>query len=36
VTPFWRVIDERSPIAKKLSCGVDMVREQRERERISA
>ena len=32
VTPFWRVIDEQSPIAKKLSCGVDMIRTQRERE----
>lgn len=32
VTPFWRVIDETSPIARKLSCGVDMVRAQREQE----
>jgi len=32
VTPFWRVIDENSPIAKKLSCGVEVVRAQRERE----
>jgi hypothetical protein len=32
VTPFWRVIDEKSPIAKKLSCGVDLVRSQREQE----
>lgn len=29
VTPFWRVIDEGSPIAKKLSCGVELVRAQR-------
>jgi hypothetical protein len=32
VTPFWRVIDEKSSIAKKLSCGVDLVRSQREQE----
>ena len=32
VTPFWRVIDEKSPIAKKLSCGVEMIRAQREQE----
>ena len=32
VTPFWRVIDEGSPIAKKLSCGVDLVRAQRAQE----
>ncbi|HEY0411921.1 MAG TPA: hypothetical protein VGD66_02120 [Allosphingosinicella sp.] len=32
VTPFWRVIDEKSPIAGKLSCGVALVRAQRERE----
>jgi hypothetical protein len=36
VTPFWRVIDEKSPIAKRLSCGVDMVRAQREREAAQA
>lgn len=29
VTPFWRVIDEASPIAKKLSCGVELLRAQR-------
>jgi hypothetical protein len=32
VTPFWRVIDDKSPLAKKLSCGVDMIRAQRQRE----
>ena len=35
VTPFWRVIDEKSPIANKLSCGVELVRAQREREASS-
>jgi hypothetical protein len=36
VTPFWRVIDEQSPIAKKLSCGVDMIKAQREQEAARA
>ena len=35
VTPFWRVIDEKSPIAKKLSCGVDLLRSQREQEAVT-
>ncbi len=34
VTPFWRVVDEKSPIANKLSCGADMIRTQRAREAI--
>jgi hypothetical protein len=25
VTPFWRAIDPASPLAKKLSCGVDQL-----------
>ena len=29
VTPFWRVIDEKSPIAKKLSCGPEFIETQR-------
>ncbi len=33
VTPFWRVIDENSPIAGKLSCGPDFIRTQRELEK---
>jgi len=32
VTPFWRVIEETSPMAKKLSCGADMIRTRREAE----
>lgn len=35
ITPFWRVIDEKSPMAKKLSCGVDMVRARRAQEAIA-
>jgi hypothetical protein len=34
ITPFWRVIDENSTIAPKLSCGVDFIRTQRELERV--
>ncbi|HEY0065989.1 MAG TPA: hypothetical protein VGB46_01455 [Flavisolibacter sp.] len=35
ITPFWRVIDERSPAAKKLSFGMNFLKEQREREGLS-
>ena len=35
ITPFWRVIDERSPTAKKLSFGIDFLKEQRKKERLS-
>jgi hypothetical protein len=33
ITPFWRVIDESSPTAKKLTFGTDLLREQKARER---
>jgi len=29
ITPFWRAVDEKSPIAKKLSCGPDFITIQR-------
>lgn len=29
VAPFWRVIDPASPLAKKLTCGPDFIREMR-------
>jgi hypothetical protein len=29
VTPFWRVVDERSTVAKKLSCGPEFIKIQR-------
>ena len=35
ITPFWRVVDSRMPIAKKLSCGLDFIKTQREKEGIS-
>jgi hypothetical protein len=34
VTPFWRVVDLKSPMAKKLACGVDFIVKQRQREAI--
>jgi hypothetical protein len=32
ITPFWRLVGPRTPLAKKLSCGPDFVRERREAE----
>lgn len=32
ITPFWRVIDEKSPTAKKLTFGIDFLKEQRRKE----
>ena len=29
ITPFWRIIDARIPISKKLTFGTDFVRQQR-------
>lgn len=33
VTPFWRVIDETTPLAAKLSCGREFIAGRRRRER---
>lgn len=35
ITPFWRMIDKKSPTAKKLSFGYDFVAEQRKKEGLS-
>jgi hypothetical protein len=35
ITPFWRVVDLKSPMAKKLACGVDFIVKQRQREGIA-
>lgn len=35
ITPFWRVIDEDSTTAKKLTFGAAFLKEQREREAMS-
>lgn len=32
VTPVWRVLDERTPTTKKLSCGAGFILKQRARE----
>jgi hypothetical protein len=36
ITPFWRVVSETSPTAKKLSFGTHLLKEQRKKEGISA
>lgn len=35
VTPFWRVVDEESPIAKRLSCGPEFIELRRQLEGCS-
>lgn len=35
ITPFWRVIDANSTTAKKLTFGVEFLRDQREKEGIN-
>lgn len=35
ITPFWRLIDAKSPIAKKLSCGAAFVAKMRRAEGIA-
>jgi len=32
LTPFWRVIDETMKVAKKLTCGIEFLREHRQKE----
>ena len=34
ITPFWRLIDQKSPIAKKLTCGTAFVAKMRKQEGI--
>jgi hypothetical protein len=34
ITPFWRLIDPKSPIAKKLSCGPQFLAKMRRTEGI--
>lgn len=36
VAPFWRVVDEKSTLNKKLSFGTDFVKKQRAKEGIGA
>lgn len=32
ITPFWRMIDKKAPVTKKLTFGTDFVKEQRTKE----
>ncbi|HMR56513.1 MAG TPA: hypothetical protein PLM56_01525 [Cyclobacteriaceae bacterium] len=34
ITPFWRVIDEKMPLAKKLTFGTKLIHEQRKKEKL--
>ena len=34
ITPFWRVVDETSPVASKLSCGPSFIRKMRASEHL--
>jgi hypothetical protein len=36
IAPFWRVIDEKSPAAKRLTCGAEFVKTQRTKEGLAA
>lgn len=36
ITPFWRMIDKKAPLAKKLSFGYEFVAEQRKKEGLDA
>lgn len=36
ITPFWRLVDPKSPLAKKLSCGPEFVADMRRREQPEA
>jgi len=36
VTPFWRVVTTKMPVARKLSCGPAFIEKQRRREKLSS
>lgn len=35
ITPFWRAMNSKMPIAKKLSCGIDFITTQRTKENLT-
>ncbi len=35
IAPFWRILDEKSPAAKKLSFGIEFLKAQRKKEGLS-
>jgi hypothetical protein len=34
ITPYWRVVDEKSTTAKKLSAGMEFLKQQRKKEKL--
>ena len=34
ITPFWRIMSDKSPAAKKLSFGIEFLKEQRKKEKL--
>ncbi len=34
ITPFWRIVDPKSKLASKLTCGIDFIIENQKREEI--
>ena len=34
ITPYWRIMDEKSNAAKKLTVGVDFLKQQRKKEKL--
>ena len=36
VTPFWRVVDTKTPTARRLACGLDFIRARRREEGLPA
>jgi hypothetical protein len=35
ITPFWRVVDAKAPMAKKLACGLEFIQTQRKAEGLA-
>ena len=36
ITPFWRIIDTKTPTARRLACGLDFIRARRREEGLPA
>ncbi len=36
ITPYWRIMDEKSNTAQKLTVGMDFLKEQRKKEKLGA
>lgn len=36
ITPYWRIIDEKTTTAKKLTVGMEFLKEQRKKEKLGA